>query len=235
MESNAKLIKKTILSQPENKLFNASFLYHQYFPNLLESTYYKVIERMKKRGELMTLGKGMFIIPTKHQFSQPLSEDLTLKLLLNRRAHLEIGYALFNRLGLSSQISKNRYFYVNKLNNPVQKVNQFTFIKKNINFQNVEIKNAIELLEVLQNYQHTQDLSLPGLHQYLKDTLHKVNLESIENVLSKMKYKKRTIAFLNHLLENHRGLKNPLGSHLCQVSKYNIPNLGGPFESKITH
>jgi hypothetical protein len=235
MNSITQRIKKTILAQPTNKVFYASSFYHNYFPNLSEVNYYKVIERMVKQNELIKLGKGIFVVPKKHSYRKSLGEALTLKLLLNRKSYLEIGYGLFNRLGLSTQISKNRYFYVNKLMKPVQKVNHFYFIRKNINFQKPNIKESIELLEILQNYQKTQDLSKHALLDYVQKTLKTINLETFQYVITHMKYKKSTIAFLNRLFETYAGLKNPLGSHLSQVSKYKIPSLGDSFETTLTH
>jgi hypothetical protein len=235
MNSITQLIKKTILAQPANKVFYASSFYHHHFPDLSEVNYYKVIERMIKRRELIKLGKGIFVIPSKRPLSQPQGEAFKLKLLLNRKSYLEVGYGLFNRLGLSTQISKNRYFYVNKLMKPVQKVNHFYFIRKNINFQKNNIKESIELLEVLQNYQKTQDLSMNALLHYIQKSLKTIHLETFQYVITHMKYKKSTIAFLNRLLETYAGLKNPLGSHLSQVSKYKIPSLGDSFETTLTH
>lgn len=235
MNSTTQLIKKTVLARPANKVFYASSFYHIHFPHLSEINYYKVIERMIKQRQLFKLGKGIFVIPSKRSLMQPQSETFKLKLLLNRKSYLEVGYGLFNRLGLSTQISKNRYFYVNKLSKPVQKVNHFYFIRKNISFQNNNIKEAIELLEVLQNYQKTQDLTMTALQHYLQKSLKAFNIESFQYVLTHIKYKKSTIALLNRLLETYAGLKNPLGSHLSQVSKYKIPSLGGPFETTLTH
>jgi hypothetical protein len=234
-KSVSQLIKKTIASQPVNKIFYTSLFYQKHCPQLSEVNYYKVIERMTKQGQIVKLGKGIFFVPGKNYLTETQNEAGRLKLLLYRKSFLEIGYGLFNRLGLSTQISKDRYFYVSKLNKPVQKVNQFYFIRKNMNFQKANLVEVIELLEVLQNYLKMQDLSLPALYQYLRRILKRIAVDSIDYVLTHMKYKKSTIAFLNYLLETHRGLKNPLGSFLSKVSRYNIPSLGGSFETTITH
>jgi hypothetical protein len=234
-KSVSQLIKKTIASQPINKVFYASLFYQKHCPHLSEVNYYKVIERMTKQGQIVKLGKGMFFVPGKNYLAETQNEAGRLKLLLYRKSYLEIGYGLFNRLGLSTQISKNRYFYVNKLIKPVQKVNQFYFIMKTMNFQKDNLVDAIELLEVLQHFQKIQDLSMTALNQYLKKALKRISMESFHYVLTHMRYKKSTIAFLNHLLETHRRLKNPLGSFLSKVSRYKIPSLGQSFETTITH
>jgi hypothetical protein len=235
MKSTAKLINLTIQSQAKNRVFYSSVFYHHHFPHLSEVNYYKVIERMTKNQELIKIGKGMFVVPNKSKSSKTLSEASILKVLLKRKSYMEIGYGLFNRLGLSTQVSKNRYFYVNKLIKPLQKVNQFYFTRKNLDFHKREFVEAIELLEVIQNSQKVQDLSMEALNAYVETSLKKINLENLKYVITQMRYKKRTVAFLNRLLETHKGFKNPLGAFLSQVSHYKMPPWGIQHENQTPH
>ena len=65
---------------------------------------------------------------------------------------------------------------------------------------------------------------LKALGAYMEAFSRKYSDEAAQYILSRMKYKKSTIAFLSSVL-NHFKVKNTLGSYLSPLSDYKIPDV----------
>lgn len=224
MNSYAKYIETVIEQEPENKLLEASALYQRSFGAVPEMTYYKTLERMSKKGSLVHLTKGLYYRPKKSRFGViPISEKEIVGHYTSGGQGIVIGYRLYNKKGLTTQISKR----VEVLSSAVSEQ------KKNIN--NVCVTNSgialtqdtipvIETMEILQNYKSIEDISKSALAAYMREFALSYSDAAAVFVLKNRKYKKSTIAFLERFL-NYFGVKNTLHQFLSALSSYAIPEM----------
>ncbi|MDO5061644.1 MAG: DUF6088 family protein [Peptostreptococcaceae bacterium] len=230
MNNYSKQIEAIIEQEPENKLLDASALYKKLFGAIPETSYYKTLERLSKRGALVHLTKGLYYRPKKSRFGfVPISEREILAHYTKEGQGIMIGYRLYNQKGLTTQISKT----VEVLSSVISEQ------KKNI--QNICVKNSgitlteqtipvIETLEILQNYKNIEDINKSALAEYMKKfSLNYTDSIAID-VLKNRKYKKSTIALLENFLLYH-GIENTLYQFLSPLSSYAIPEMEEFYET----
>lgn len=219
----AMYIKNEFKNYKKGVLFNAKKIYNKSFFNINEANYYKVLERLVKTGEIIRVSKGIYSIPklTKYGPLNPSESEIIQTCIKNEEDGCEVNYGLYNKLGLTTQISKKRVFYCNSIIENQKKIGMIFFIKKSIIFTNKNIK-YIEMLEVLQNFNKIQDLNYSSFYKYCMQFNEIYNEETFENIISKIKYKKSTFAFLEQIL-NHFKTKNNIKNQLSTLSNYKIP------------
>ncbi len=230
MNSYAKYIEAVIEKEPENQLLEASVMYEKSFGTIPEMSYYKTLERMSKQGTLVHLTKGIYYRPRKSRFgSVPISEKEIIHHYTRNGQGIVIGYRLYNKKGLTTQISKR----VEVLSSVVSEQ------KKNVS--NVCVKNSgitltketipvIETMEILQNYRSIKDLNKLALAAYMAKFVSTYSDTAAVSVLRSRKYKKSTIAFLESFL-NHFKIENTLHQFLSALSTYEIPKMEEFYES----
>lgn len=222
--SFSKIIEKELLTYPVNEVFFASELYSKQFTEINELNYYKVLERLTKKREISKVSKGCYYIPRKSKFGYlPISENEVIRSVLkSNNGGFEVGYGLYNEIGLTTQITKNRVFYCNTIKGNKRKVKNTEFMFLNLEF-NKDIVKIIQTLEVLQNYNKIEDLNTKMFRNYISTIKNFYNDNIVYEVLSYKTYKKSTIAFLKDILEYNQ-LSNNLDIYLSSLSSYNIPN-----------
>ena len=87
------------------------------------------------------------------------------------------------------------------------------------------VKRAIEQLEILENYDEIEDIDKNSLIRLYRTIAEEYFDEVFITVLRNMKYKKRTIAYLERIL-NTRKVDNTLSKFLNKTPKYKIPLVG---------
>lgn len=193
----------------------------QYVP---ENTYYKSLERMVKKGELEKIAKGVYCRPKITRFGKILSgEENILNYYIGKESltGIVIGYRLYNKQGMTTQISKTIEIYSNVLEEEKKVIKNIQIKKINL-LINSKIKQAIEQLEILQHYNEIEDANKNKFISFIDTIVVNYSDELFINVLSKMKYKKRTIAFLESIL-NRNNVRNTLSQFLNRTSKYKMP------------
>ena len=233
MASKAAEIKNTFGSIPVNTLINVSDLYNSLFMDIPEKTYYKVLERMTDKKTLVRLTKGIYYCPKKTRFGNiPISENKIVEYYTENSRGVVVGYTMYNRYGLTTQIGKK----INILSNVVKEE------KKNIGNVSVEkagvkindsTKAVLEALDVLQNYSKIEDMNHSMLAAFLTDFSKHYMDSAATYVLEHRKYKKRTIAFMKSVLYYH-GIKNTLGKYLSALSNYEVPEMEEIFAATST-
>lgn len=230
MNSYSKYIESAIMEVQENKIIDANKMYHRLFEEIPETSYYKTLERMSKKGSLIHLTKGLYYRPKKSRFGIiPISEQEIISHYTDNGRGIVIGYRLFNEKGLTTQVSKR----VEVLSSAI--IGQ----KKNIN--NVCVMNSgvliteesapiIETMEILQNFETIEDLNKSALAEYMRKFAAMYSDSLTVSVLRGRKYKKSTIALLNSFL-NYHGIKNTLNQFLSVLSTYSIPSMEEFYES----
>lgn len=219
----AKYIKNELKKHDEGVLFCSKTMYNQKFSNINETNYYKILERLVKSSELIKVSKGIYSNPrvVKYGLLNPSENEIIQTYIKNEEDGCEVGYGLYNKLRLTTQISKIRVFYCNKISENQKKIGMLYFYRRNIIFSKENVK-VIEVLEVLQNFNKIQDLNRTIFYKYCMSLREIYDDELFEKVISRIKYKKSTIAFLREIL-NHFNIRNNLNDKLSTLSKYKIP------------
>lgn len=229
MKSNA-VLKTEIQSLPANALFEASTMYRQKFNKLMtEMAFYKALERMTKEQVLVKVSKGVYARPliTQYGLVKP-SQEQIVEVYTRGNKGMVIGYVLYNRLNISTQISKNTVLYSNAIQGNIKTIGNIKIERRDIDFTE-EVRNAIAILEVLENYYNIQDLNYVALITLFKKYAQNYEEEILNKVLSVCKYAKSTIAFLRCIL-NYYKVENNLSERLSALSAYRHPTMEEIYE-----
>ncbi|MGI6096077.1 MAG: DUF6088 family protein [Lachnospiraceae bacterium] len=230
MYSYAKYIEAVIGKEPENKLLEASVMYEKSFGTIPELSYYKTLERMSKQGTLVHLTKGIYYRPRKSRFGiVPISEKEIIDYYTRDGQGIVIGYRLYNKKGLTTQISKRVEVLSSVVSEQKKNISNVCVMNSGIVFTKKTIP-VIETMEILQNYKNIEDMNKSALAVYMKEFAFKYLDSDTVFVLKNRKYKKSTIAFLESFL-NYFGIKNSLSQFLSALSSYEIPGMEEFYES----
>lgn len=230
MNSYAKYIESVIEQEPENKLLEASALYERSFGTVPEMSYYKTLERMSKQGTLVHLTKGIYYRPKKSRFgSVPISENDIISHYTSDGRGVVIGYRLYNRKGLTTQVSKRVEVLSSALSEQKKNVSNVCVTNCSVDLTADTIP-VIEALEILQNYRSIEDVNKGALAAYMAGFTKIYSDHAAVYVLKNRKYKKSTIAFLESFL-NHLGIENTLNQFLSVLSSYAIPEMEEFYET----
>ena len=216
------IIKKELNKHKTNELIFASKLFKDVLLNqkVSEHSFYKALERMYKNKEIDKLSKGIYYFPKNSKYGiVPPSDEEIIETFTRSNKGMVIGYGLYNKLNLTTQISKKTVIYSSKIEGETKNI-------RNIEIKNVQVKfskeyiEIIQMLEVLQNYYKIQDLNNKVFYNYVKGFSDHYNEKLTDYVIEKMNYKKSTISFLNNIL-NYFSVDNHLDKYLSSLSKYN--------------
>jgi len=217
-------VREKIELYPLRELIIANKFLTEKLPNVPANTYYKSIERMRKKGELERLAKGVYCRPKVTKFGKiSAGEENILDYYIGKENYtgVVIGYRLYNKYGITTQVSKTVKIYSNVLEEEKKVIKNVEIKKVNISI-NSKIKRAIEQLEILENYDEIEDIDKNSLKRLYRGIAEEYSEQVFTSVLRNMKYKKRTIAYLEKIL-NNRKVENTLSQFLNKTSKYKIP------------
>ena len=224
MASKAAEIKNTFDMIPVNTLINVSELYSSKFMDIPEKTYYKVLERMTKNNSLVRLTKGLYYRSKKTRFGNvPISENEITSYYTDNDRGAVVGYAMYNRYGLTTQIGKKICILSNAISEEKKNVGNVAVEKVGVVI-NDSTKEVLEALDVLQNYSRIEDMNRSMLASFLMEFCRHYSDSSATYVLDHRKYKKRTIAFMKAILD-YQGVRNTLGKYLSGLSDYEVPEM----------
>lgn len=226
------IIKEELNRYSENEMIFASKLYKEklYKKNVTETSFYKVLERMCLSNELSKLSKGVYYYPKKSKFGiTPISDEEIISRYIEKNNGMIIGYHLFNKLNLTTQVSKKITLYSTNVESETKNIRNIEI--KNISLKiNDEYKKIIEMLEVLQSFNKIQDLNYNAFYEYARNFSKEYNEDILKKVLVEKKYKKSTISFLRNIL-NYFEIRNELDKYLSSLSKYNHIDMEEVYES----
>ena len=229
MKSYAGAVEEAVKGYEPNQIIEANELYRTKLPQIPEQTFYKSMERLVKSGELVHLTKGLYYRPKKTRFgSVPISEEEISEHYLRSGEGMLVGYRMFNRKGITTQIGKQVEILSNTIPEGKKNIKNVSVRKITAELNDKTIP-VIEILEILQNFYKIEDMNTNALIASLKAFSKRYSDEAAHHVLAHMKYKKSTIAFLMSVL-NHMKVKNTLGSYLSPMSEYKIPNVEALYE-----
>lgn len=220
-------IEKRIEQFNPNEIIIARKLFSEELSSIPEATFFKVLERMVKKNTLVRISKGVYCRSKKTRFGVITTNEYEIIRYFtgNSKNGMVIGYRLYNREGLTTQVPKTTELYSNLITEEKKIVRNVLIFKLNMQLEESKVK-MIEILEILQNYPQIEDVNNIAFASYLQKAANEYVNEAANEVLSGMKYKKRTIAFFEMIL-NHYGVKNTLSKYLTGTSRYAIPKVEG--------
>lgn len=214
-------IKNELSKFKKNEIIIASKFYKENIleKGISETSFYKSLQRMYENNILSKLTKGIYYIPKKTKFGYvPMSDDEIITNFTKNNQGLVVGYSLYNRLNISTQISKNYIIYSSNIDNAIKKIRNIEIKYIALKLTNKHIE-TIEMLEILQNFLEIEELNYKEFYRYSRKFASAFNERVAKEILSEIKYKKSTISFLCNIL-NHFGVKHTLNQYLSTLSKY---------------
>lgn len=217
----SELILNTILNKyKKNDLIFVSQLYKEEYLNVIsEYSYYKIIERLNKKQKITKVSKGIYTITNVCEYGIiPIFTDDIINKYICNQGGVVIGYTLYNRLGITTQISKSISIYSSKIDNNIKKIKDVFIKKVNLIFSD-DVKKMIEFLEILQNFKNIEDINYNQFINYTEKIVYEYTDETLELVLDQIKYKKSTLSFLHNIL-NFYNVDNNISKYLSSLSDY---------------
>ena len=112
-----------------------------------------------------------------------------------------VGYALYNKLSLTTQVSKNIQIYTSSLDEQKKQIGN-VFLQKYDMIFSPEVVHVVAILEVLQNYNKIEDLNELQFQRLCADFAHQYDEKVCEYVLSNIPYSEQTVARLKAILDS---------------------------------
>lgn len=224
MSGYSKKIEDIIKTIPCNELIIASELYSDKLSAIPELTYYKTLERLSKRGELVHLTKGIYYRPNvTEEGVVPITKDEIVRYYVDNSRGVVVGSDLYNKIGITNHTIQKTEILSDKLSDEKKNIADIQVKKISLNLNNDTIR-IIKILDILQNYNKIEQVNDKALMRYLSYFLKFYSDEAANYVIENKKYKKSTIAFLVNILEQLK-IKNSLRKYLSPLSDYKVPIL----------
>ena len=221
----SQIIETVIYAFQPNELILASTLFNTKLDGTVcEATYYKTLERMSKAGKLNKAAKGVYYLPKNSRFGPvPLSEQEIILAFTKENSGTLVGYSLYNQLGLTTQIPKITKVLSSSLETQTKTIQNVTIIYSPLWFSH-EVEQMVHTLDVLQNLGQIQDLNQHALISYCEIMAESYDQSVFDEVITRQKYSKSTIAFLQSIL-NYYDKSNGLSKYLSSLSTYKFPRI----------
>lgn len=228
---SSEAIKNVLKEYKENELIFASKLYKDKLSDTVsEAAYYKTLERMCRAFELNKIAKGIYHIPKNGKYGMiPPSEKEIIYAFTKEETGTVIGYSLYNRLNLTTQIPKNVTILSSALDSYTKSIRNISVQQVMIDYSD-DVCNMIHGLDVLQNFSNIQDLDYKAFIRYTEKLAGQYNEKAFRAVIGCIKYKKSTIAFMNEILKYY-GVENNLRVYLSEMSEYKHPKMEELYET----
>ena len=230
--SYSSLIMESVEKYPELKIIDAQKVYKEKFSAIPEQAFYQTVSRMAKSGEIIRITKGIYCKPRISRFGTIIStENNILEHYLGRNQNegVVVGYRMYNKYGLTTQISKGVELYSNIVLQEKRQIRNVLILKADLKYD-AAAKRMIELLEVLENYKKIEDLNRSNLKEFIKISVEYYEEKILKKILKEIGYKKSTLASLKSVLDSF-SIKNTIDNYLNGTSKYDILKMEELYET----
>lgn len=221
--SYSSVIMESVEKYPELKIIDAQKVYKEKFSDIPEQAFYQTVSRMAKSGEIIRITKGIYCKPRISRFGTIISSEKNILehyLGRNQNEGVVIGYRMYNKYGLTTQISKGVEIYSNIVLQEKRQIRNVLGLKADLKYDDAA-KRMIELLEVLENYKKIEDLNMSNLKKFIKTSVEFYEEKMFKKILKEIGYKKSTLASLKSVLDSF-SIKNTIDNYLNGTSKYDI-------------
>lgn len=196
----------------------------------------KAVQRLLKKGIIKRTSTGVFYKPRQSAFGElkPREEELLKPYLFQdgKRVAYITGNALYNRMGLTTQVPKN-VKVASKIKRVVTKIGK-TQVKPVKSYIEVSNENfyLLEILDALKDFKSISDMDKNTAISILKNKILNLAEEDLTKLVKyAIKYPPRATALLgailefsqNDQIEKLRDNLNPLTSYNIGVSKDILP------------
>ena len=207
---------------PDGSVVIASDLYEKEFLNMSQDAFFRLMERLSDNKEIYRITKGMYI---KISDCEKNLEEILLNYYFgeDNDSGLFIGYELYRKYSLTLSKAEVKELYSNNIRSNTSRVLNL-YVKKpavKLSFENAKV---IEALEIMQNYYDIEGLNKQKFASYVRQFARYYNDEAACLVISSMKYKKSTIAFMKKCLDMYK-VDNTLQQFLSYASDYKVPTV----------
>ena len=110
-----------------------------------------------------------------------------------------VGYVLYNKLRLTTQVSKNIQIYTSALDEQKKQIGN-VFLQKYDMVFSPEVVRMVAILEVLQNYNRIEDLNESQFKKLCSEFAGQYDEKVFEYILSNISYSEQTIARLKAII-----------------------------------
>jgi len=224
--SFAHVITEAVLKYPELKIIDSQKVYKEKFENVPEQVFFKTLSRLEKKGQISRITKGVYCKPKESRFGMVISgESNILEHLLgkNKNKGVVIGYKMYSRYGLTTQVSKMVEVYSNVPYQERKVIRNVAARKVKLKFE-PEIDKLIELLEVLENYRSIEELNKTNMFSFFEKSVKDYNDIALQKILKQIRYKKSTLASLKNVLD-YFNVSHIVSSYLRETSSYSAINM----------
>jgi len=224
-------VSEVIRQHKPNEMIVANHLYQESLKSVPESTYYKILERMVKDKTLTRLARGVYCLPKITRFGTiPKNQQEIIRYYTGETGTdgIVVGYALYNRYGLTTQITKSIKIYSNRLTSGRKTFGDIQVWRVSLVFREPE-RDAIEALEILQHYNEIEESQIIAFRNFLAHAAKQYHDTATQTVLQHIRYKKRTIAFFAEVLDYFH-VNHSLRQYLSSLSTYQIPTMEEIYE-----
>ena len=217
------IVRVLLENVPENQLIFVNQYYQENFSTeLSESTYYRVIAKLTTEKFLCRIAKGIYYRPKISKYGLvPPSQSSIIDIFTKNNSGMVVGYPLYNRLNLTTQISKNIEVYSSILSQKSMTIQNITVLYYDLTFTDEVIK-TVQILDVLEHFNKIQDLNYHAFISYCKSFSTSYSDEIFYAVDKVFSYTKNTKSFLKSVLDYY-GVPNTLNESLASLSNYTHP------------
>lgn len=182
---------------------------------------FQELYRLEENDVLSKVSKGIYLVNKKSTISnknKPISHRDVIQYYTRKSSGFTIGYNLYNRTNISTQISKTTKILTTRLKKETRTINLITVIKLNTTL-NDKTREIIETLEIIENSDTIQDFNSKAFLIYMTNFVKKYDRDIMIQILNDLNYKKQTIYNLDKIL-NEFGKDSGLDIFLSKTIKY---------------
>ncbi|MDO5095969.1 MAG: hypothetical protein Q4D65_05350 [Peptostreptococcaceae bacterium] len=219
--NNTKKILLDIESYPALEIIDAQKIYKNKFQDISESAFHKAMSRMTKEGLLHRMGKGIYCRASYGKFGKRIAGEkdiISYYIGKNRNQGVIFGYRMYNRYGITTQVSKTVEIYSKNTLKDKRKLNNVTIHKLDLRFD-IQTIRIIELMDVIQNCREIEELNRENFLLFVKNSIEFYDEKVLKKLMNKIKYKKSTLASLKNILDYYQ-IENTVGQYLSKTSRY---------------
>ncbi len=187
------------------------------------------MSRLCESGELSRVSRGVYCktMNTKYGVVLPGERDITNVYTSNNKG-MEVGYALYNKIGVTTQVSKKKEIFSSNVDSQCKQIGNVIIRKVNLKYTNETI-SVIQLMELLYHIERIQDINENMAASCFYTLSRNYNDRVFDLVQKEIKYPRWVIASLKEVL-NRFGVDNNLNRYLSANSKYKVPNMESIYE-----
>jgi len=224
---------------PAGSVVSANLLYEKEFSRMTEAAFFKTMERLEKNGILKRMGKGLYAAAdaddkksdgkkaddkkADDRKSDSKNDEIMLNYFFgeNNNNGMYIGQKLYVKYGITDVTSDDIMLYSNIISKATCNVGNIHVkrVDVELTYENTKI---IEALEIMQDFDSIEGLNKARFARFAKQFSKVYNDEAAVYVITHMKYKKSTIAFMKKVLDMYK-VPHSLQQFLSHSSKYKVP------------